>query len=252
MNCTTVFIHFFYHQMFLTITASAIVSHYSKEKTNTIFTSFIFLTVSNACYIDNHPREMLGVQRTFIWSHTAFKRTCKTACIVRSLILKLHNLMLFFCYYFFSVATEWMRWTESWRWIIAKACFFWHLSLFWSVITSSPPKTFDGLYMKCVFLLLFIIRYHWPHAGIVLYGHFHSIHFRFPLVFTFAKTHQSHFDFIFLSKALKLLHQVQKGADCTHTNYDRRCLWALYPLFTFYLWAKRRWSHQSDSRKTQK
>lgn len=175
MNCTTVFIYFFLlsSDVFI-VTASTIVSRFSKDqkkKPNTIFSNFLFLAVWNACHVDKHLREMFWVQRTFNWSHTAFKRTFKTACIVKLLILKLHNLTLtifFISSFFFPVGSESFRSSavnvSDWCWIIAKACFSWHpCLLICSVFTASPLKTFDKLYIECV--LFFIVCHLIPSAA---------------------------------------------------------------------------------------
>lgn len=89
-----------------------------------------------------------------------------------------------------------MCWAESWRWIIAKARF------------SSPAKTFDQLYMKCVLLSLFII---WLRVGIMCF----TDTFKNPFQVSFLclplqkdSPEPLWFLFFFLTRALKVLHQV--------------------------------------------
>lgn len=219
--------------------------------------------MSNASHVDKHPCLGGCVQKTFIWSHTAFKRTCETACIVKSLSLKL-DVVLF---HFISQSAlnrsshqQWVCWTESRCCCLAKVFFFpffLYILLYFfvcSVVVSSPPKTFEQLYMKCVVVALVVVFFLFDIIGCVQTSCALRVAFKNPFQVSFLRlplgkrlTGATLF-FSFSPELYKCGVQVQEGADCTHTNYDPRCLWALYPVFTFYLWAKRRWLYPSGSR----
>lgn len=179
MNRTNVYIFFFFRQTFtrVTVTASAIVSHYSKErKTNTIF----FILPFSRC-VERISRWQTsvgdvwgGVQKTFIWSHTAFKRTRESACIVKSLSLKL-DVVLF---HFISQSAlnrsshqQWMCWTESRCCCLAKVFLSLHPALLFCLFRRFiSPKDFwtalHGMRCRCS-CVFFFIRYHRLRADIM-------------------------------------------------------------------------------------
>lgn len=224
MNRTNVFFFIFFRQTFtrVTVTASAIVSHYSKEKKTFFFlTSFFSLCRTHLTLTNIRGRCLVGGRGCrkplSEASHTAFKRTCETACIVKSLGFKLDVLFHFISQSALNRSShqQWMCWTESRCCCLAKVFFFFFLYILLylfvcSVVVSSPPKTFEQLYMKCVVVALvvvfFFIWYHRLRADIMCsYSRFQkSISGFFP-AFTFRKkTHQSHFVFFFLTRALKV------------------------------------------------
>lgn len=135
--------------------------------------------------------------------------------------------------------------------------FFLYILLYFfvcSVVVSSPPKTFEQLYMKCVVVALVVVVLLFDIIGCVQTSCALRVAFKNPFQVSFLclplgkRLTGATLFFSFSPELYKCGVQVQEGADCTHTNYDPRCLWALYPVFTFYLWAKRRWLYPSGSR----
>lgn len=200
------------------------------------------------------------VQETFIWSHTAFKRTCFTVDVNCSVV---H-------------AAFWQQWTAFFFFfftckppVASRECsslpmselrtgclFFLHppphstelfqssavdfsecvrlnhdtvaspaLSLFFACFVASSPKDFlmplQGS-VFCSFISCSMRRHR------VLYRSF--LHIRFLWLYCsrvhLLKTHQSHF----CHQSFKTveLRSSREGADCTDSNYNQRRWWALY------------------------
>lgn len=217
MNRTNVFFYFFLCQTFtrVTVTASAIVSHYSKEKKKqTLFfhTSFFSLCRTHLM-LTNIRGRCLGVQKTFIWSHTAFKRTCKTACIVKSLSLKLDVVLSHFIFQSAlnrSSHQQWMCWTESWCCCLAKVfSFSLHPALLFCLFRCcfiSPKDFWTALHeMCCRCSCCCFIWYHRLRADIVCF----TVAFKNPFQVSFLclpleKASPEPLCFFFLTRALKV------------------------------------------------
>lgn len=186
---------FFLCQTFtrVTVTASAIVSHYSKEKKKqTLFfhTSFFSLCRTHLM-LTNIRGRCLGVQKTFIWSHTAFKRTCKAACIVKSLSLKLDVVLSHFIFQSAlnrSSHQQWMCWTESWCCCLAKVfSFSLHPALLFCLFRCcfiSPKDFWTALHeMCCRCSCCCFIWYHRLRADIVCF----TVAFKNPFQVSFLR-----------------------------------------------------------------
>lgn len=128
--------------------------------------------------------------------------------------------------------------------------------LFRRCFISPPPKTFEQLYMKCVVVALVVVFFFlFDIIGCVQTSCALTLAFKNPFQVSFLRlpsakrlTGATLFFFLSHQSFISVAFRFGKGADCTHTNYDPRCLWALYPVFTFHLWAKRRWLCPSGSR----
>lgn len=191
-----------------------------KKKNNlTLFfhTSFFSLCQTHLM-LTNICGRCLGVRKTFLWSHTAFKRTCEAARIVKSLILKLHNLccvVLLFDLIFQSALNrsshqQWMCWTESWCCCLAKAFFLYILvsfCLFVVLLFHLPHRLLNSFTWNVLLLLLLFFLS--DIIGCVQTScasqSFWNIHFRFlSCVYLWKKDSPEPIWFFFLTRALKV------------------------------------------------
>lgn len=255
-----------------------------QRKENSVFIHVV-LNASLWANILTPLRGRCLVQETFIWSHTAFKRTCfpvDVSCNVHAALWRQWTAFFFFsflrvnrlslhvnarrcwcqsstldvCFFSPPHSTELFQssavdFSESVRLnrdtVASPALGLFFVSSFACFVASSPKDFLMPLQGNVFFFYIMI----YAQASCAF------LHIRFLWLLLFScsplKTHQSHF----CHQSFKTveLRSSREGADCTDSNYNQSRWWALYSKYILLMMirftcgeTKRRWRHQSKSR----